>query len=183
MAPAGPAAMPAETAAAPWPAQILDACRQEGSAQPGLVCGLYAAGVLAVQVVQQPANDPAYIAAQLGTATQFHRADLYSAVGLLAHNTLSGRDFFKLLPGQKLTLLYADGHVARFHVSQIGDYQRLQLANLRSDFISLATNQRVTADQVFAQYYEQPHRLTLQTCIQRGDVADWGVHFVVADPD
>jgi hypothetical protein len=175
-----PAALVTATPVVPWPAQIVQSCGR-GSDQPGIVCGVYAAGVLALRVVQQPAGDPAFIATESGTATQFQKVDQSGAVGLLAHNTLAGRDFYKLAPGQELVLIYGDGHIARFHVSQIADFQRLTLADLRSDFLSLATNQHLTADQIFAQFYQQPHRLTLQTCLQHGGVTDWGVHFVVAD--
>jgi hypothetical protein len=156
--------------------------RRVANGQPGALCGLYAAGVLALRVVQQPAGDAGFISKEDGTATQFQKVDGFDAVGLLAHNTLAGRDFFKLLQGQDLVLVYGDGRAAHYQVSEIADYQRLTLADLRSDFLSLDTHQQQTADQVFARYYQQAHRLTLQTCLRQGKVADWGVRFVVADP-
>ena len=172
-----PAASPADSP------EILEFSRRVVNGQPGALCGLYVAGILALRVVQQPADDPGYISSEDGTATQFQKADLFDAVGLLAHNTLAGRDFFKLSAGQELILVYGDGRIKHFHVSELADYQRLTLADLRSDFLPLASSQKQTADQVFARFYKQAHRLTLQTCLRRGDIADWGVHFVVADPD
>jgi len=174
---------PPATATLPagW-AELQAFTRNVADGRPSSLCGLYVAGVLALRVVQQPANDPSYISKDDGTATQFQKADPYGGVGLLAHNTLAGRDFFKLSEGQDLVLVYGDGHAEHFLVSEIADYQRLTLADLRSDFLSLATDQQQTADQIFAKYYEHANRLTLQTCLRRGDVADWGVRFVVADP-
>lgn len=163
--------------------ELLEFSRRVVNGQPGALCGLYVAGILALRVVQQPADDPGYISSEDGTATQFQKADLFDAVGLLAHNTLAGRDFFKLSAGQELILIYGDGRIKYFRVSELADYQRLTLADLRSDFLPLDSSPKQTADQVFARFYQQAHRLTLQTCLKRGDIADWGVHFVVADPN
>ncbi len=163
--------------------ELLEFSRRVVNGQPGSLCGLYVAGILALRVVQQPTDDPGYISSEDGTATEFQRADLFDAVGLLAHNTLAGRDFFKISEGQELTLIYGDGRAKYFHVSEIADYQRLTLADLRSDFLALDSSRKQTADQVFARFYQQAHRLTLQTCLRRGDITDWGVHFIVADPD
>ncbi len=163
--------------------ELLNFSRRVVNGQPESLCGLYVAGILALRVVQQPADDPGYISSEDGTATEFQKADLCDAVGLLAHNTLAGRDFFKITEGQELILIYGDGRLKYFHVSEIADYQRLTLADLRSDFLALDSSRKQTADQVFAKFYQQANRLTLQTCLRRGDIADWGVRFVVADPN
>jgi hypothetical protein len=178
-----PSQLPPKAASSTESPELLEFSRRVVNGQPGSLCGLYVAGILALRVVQQPADDPAYISQEDGTATEFQKADLFDAVGLLAHNTLAGRDFFKLSEGRELILIYGDGRVKYFHVSEVADFQRLTLADLRSDFLPLDSNQKQTADQVFARFYQQAHRLTLQTCLRRGDIADWGVHFVVADPN
>jgi len=162
--------------------ELLAFSRQVANGKPESVSGLYVAGVLALRVVQQPADNPGFISSEEGTATQFQRANQFGAIGLLAHNTLAGRDFLRLSPAEELVLIHGDGRAERFRVSQIVDYQRLTRADLRSDFLALDTNSRYTADQVFTRFYQHAHRLTLQTCLARGDIADWGVHFVVADP-
>jgi hypothetical protein len=156
--------------------------RRVANGEPDTLCGLYVPGVLALRVVQQPTGDPSFISTEDGTATQFQKVNAFDAVGLLAHNTLAGRDFFKLTPGQDLVLTFGDGRAEHYRISETADYQRLTLADLRSDFLSLATHEQQTADQVFAKFYRQAHRLTLQTCLKRENVPDWGVHFVVADP-
>ncbi len=156
--------------------------RQVANGQADSLCGLYVDGVMALRVVRQPDGEAGYISSIDGTVTQFQKADSFGAIGLLAHNTLAGRDFYRLQLGNDVALVYGDGRIQHFQVSEIRDYQRLTLADLRSDFLELESNLVWTADQVFARFYEQPHRLTLQTCLRRGDVADWGVHFIVADP-
>jgi hypothetical protein len=169
-------AAPAETA------EIQEFSRRVANGQPGLVSGLYAPGVLALRVVQQPAGNSSFISVEGGTATEFQAADQVGSIGLLAHNTLAGADFYRLRRGDQLVLIYGDGRAKHFKISQIADYQRLALSDLRSDFWSLDTQTQQTASEVFDQYYRQPDRLTLQTCLARGEVIDWGVHFVVADP-
>ena len=162
--------------------ELLAFSRQVANGKQESVSGLYVAGILALRVVQQPADNAGFISSEVGTATQFQRADQFGAIGLLAHNTLAGRDFLRLSQAEELILIYGDGRAERFRVSQIVDYERLTRADLRSDFLALDTNSRYTADEVFARFYQHAHRLTLQTCLARGDIADWGVHFVVADP-
>ncbi len=144
--------------------------------------GLYVQGTLALRVVQQPGGDPNFISREDGTATQFYQASVFGAIGLLAHNFLSGRDFFNLRQGQDMVLVYGDGKTEHFHVSAIADYQRLSPSDVRSDFRDLATNQENTVEQVFARFYQNAHQLTLQTCIERNGLSDWGVRFIVADP-
>ncbi len=150
--------------------------------QTGVLRGLYVAGLMALRIVQQPKGEGGFISTEAGTATQFQNADAFQTVGLLAHNTLAGKDFFGLQPGQDLVLIYGDGRAEHFRVADRVDYQRLTRADLRSNFLELATGKAWTADEVFAHFYRQAHRLTLQTCLKRDEMADWGVHFVVAVP-
>jgi hypothetical protein len=144
--------------------------------------GIYVKDVMALQIVQQPGGDPTYIDRMEGTATQFYKASLFGAIGLLAHNDLSGRYFFNITLGTDLVLVYGNGRTAHYMVSEIGDYQRLSLTDLRSDFVDLTTNQKKNVDEVFAHYYEQKQALTLQTCIAQNGILDWGVRFVLARP-
>jgi len=163
------------------PAKLDAFVRQVSNGQAGIVTGLYVDGVVALRVVQQPQGNPAFISTEDQTATQFQSAAPFNVVGLLAHNFLAGRDFFSLNVGQDLILVYGDGSLQHYRVSEIGDYQRLTLSDLRSDFLELSDNQKLTTDQVFAKYYQQPNRLTLQTCIEHDGVWDWGVRFITAD--
>jgi hypothetical protein len=144
--------------------------------------GIYVKDIVALQIVQQPDGDPAYIDLTEGTATQFYKASLFGSIGLLAHNYLSGRYFFAITSGADLILVYGDGKTSHYTVSEIGDYQRLSLTDLRSDFMDLATNEKKSVDEVFAHYYQQEGVLTLQTCITQNGISDWGVRFILARP-
>jgi len=164
------------------PVSLLDTfIRQVSDGQGGVVKGLFVDGVMAVRVIQQPQGNAAFISVEDQTATQFQSATPFNVVGLLAHNFLAGRDFFRIKIGQDLILVYGDGKLQHYRVSEIGNFQRLTLSDLRSDFLELSNNQRWTTDQVFSRYYQKPNRLTLQTCIEHDGVWDWGVRFVTAD--
>jgi hypothetical protein len=144
--------------------------------------GLYVKGMMALRIVQQPNGDPKYVSQDSNTATQFYRAGLFGTIGLLAHNFLAGKNFLNLQPGQDLILIYGNGKIEHFQVSEIADYQRLTLADIHSDFLDVDTQVRSSADQVFSKYYEVGHVLTLQTCLARYEVSDWGVRFITALP-
>jgi hypothetical protein len=144
--------------------------------------GIYVKGIMALHIVQQPNGDPAYIDLSDGSATQYYRASIYGTIGLLAHNYLSGRHFFEISLGTDLILVYGDGRTSQYTVSEIGDYQRLSLTDVRSDFVDLATNEQKNVDEVFAHYYQQKQVLTLQTCIAQNGKSDWGVRFILARP-
>jgi hypothetical protein len=161
---------------------LADFIYQVSDGQANLVRGLYVAGVMALRVVQQPPGDPGFISAEDGTATLFQSASLYGVTGLLAHNFLSGRDFFHLTTGQALNVIYGDGHVRHYKVSQIDNFQRLSVNDLRSNFLELSNGLEKTADQVFADYYQGEPHLTLQTCIEYNGEWNWGVRFIKAEP-
>jgi hypothetical protein len=155
---------------------------QVANGQAGVVRGLFVQNLLALRILQQPINDPGYVAREEGTATQYFRAGLSGTVGLLAHNYLSGQLFFNLTKGQDLVLIFGDGKAEKYQVSEINDFERLTRSDMNSNFLELSTNQTTTATQVFARYYQKNHALTLQTCIARDGVADWGVRFILANP-
>ena len=155
---------------------------QVANGQANLVSGLYAQGVLALQVVQQPPGDSAYISVEEGTTTEFQSASIDGVVGLLAHNFLSGRDFFRLKPAQDMILVFGDSSVQHYRISEIVDFQRLEPDNLRSDFLELNSDVIRTASQVFNRFYRGKPHLTLQTCIEKDGNWSWGVRFIVAEP-
>ena len=149
---------------------------------PGALRGLYVQDVLSLRILQQPPGDPAFIAFEEGTATLFQDALSFRTFGLLAHNFLSGREFFSLQQGQDLFLVFGDGGLKRYQVSEIADYQRLNVADLRSDFLGLADNSLVSVDQLFTRFYQNAEQLVLQTCIERAGLPSWGVRFIRAVP-
>ena len=66
------------------------------SGEANTLRGVYVPNVLALPIVQQPADKPYYVSNHNGEATQFSIASQYGNIGLLAHNNLSGRFFSQL---------------------------------------------------------------------------------------
>lgn len=144
--------------------------------------GIYAPGIMALGVVQQPNEDAAFVSPEEDTVTQFRSAEPFGVLGLLAHNYLAGRYFYSLNPGQEIFLVFGDGSTRRYWVTEISQYERLTLGDVHSDFLDLATGQTLDAAQLFARYYDGPHHVTLQTCIEKDGVWNWGVQFTRAEP-
>jgi hypothetical protein len=150
--------------------------------QPQDLRGIYVEGLLALRIVQQPDGDVGYISPEDSTATQFQLASSNGVVGLLAHNFLSGRRFHDLASGQLITLVYGDGTLRRYRVDGIHNYERMSQGDLRSDFRDLVTGATQDVNQVFNQFYSGSPHLTLQTCIEKDGVWNWGVQFITAVP-
>ncbi len=146
------------------------------------IIAVYAEEAFALDVFQQPENTPGYIEPRLGTATEFEYASRFDNIGILAHNYLSGYDFFKLSQGSIVTVVYGNGRTAKYEVSTIKQYQALSPDSLYSNFIDLASGEQLTSSQLFAEVYTGEHHLTLQTCIEHGDEDSWGRHFIIATP-
>lgn len=145
--------------------------------------GVYAPGVLALPVEQQPANNASYVTNKLGYATQFRMAQAYNTTGLLAHNTLSGALFFDLQPGQTVSLVYGSGRVAYYQITAIETYRALTPDSPYSDFDDLGRpDVRLTASDLFNRIYAPGSRLVFQTCIARDGQSSWGRIFIVAEP-
>ena len=96
--------------------------------------------------------------------TQFRMAAEVGNVGLLAHSYLSGASFTNLAQGQEVRLIYGDGQVEYFIVDQILRYQVLQPYSSYSEFRSLETNIKLTAEELFRQVYRGERHVTFQTC-------------------
>src|SRR6476619_8333253 len=90
---------------------------QNGEAD--LLRGVYVPNILALPIVQQPANEPYYVSSHDGEVTQFSVVSQYGNIGLLAHNNLSGKSFSKLSVGQEVELVYRDGTVEGFVITKV----------------------------------------------------------------
>lgn len=147
------------------------------------IVGVYAPGVLALRVLQQPANNAGFITGATDAVSQFGVAASHGAVGLLAHNYLSGEQFFDLKPGQSVVVVLANGTRERYRVDAVHSYQALSPSSAVSDFLELKTSgRRISAQQLFNEMYAQPGQLVFQTCIAHGGNSYWGRLFVVANP-
>jgi len=144
--------------------------------------GVYVSSALALPVVQQPNNNPGYVSSRNGLATQFSMAAQYGNIGLLAHNNLSGRSFSHLAVGQEVRLIYGNGRVEYFVITEILQYQALQPTSMLSAFRDLATDETITANQLFEHIYTGKRHVTFQTCIEANGNLSWGRLFIVAEP-
>jgi hypothetical protein len=144
--------------------------------------GVYVPDVLALPVVQQPADQPYYVSSHNGEATQFSMPSRYGNIGLLAHNTLSGRFFSELAVGQEVRLVYGDGRVEYFVIDEILQFQALEPDSVNSSFRNLDGDEILSASEMFNRAYVGQRRAVFQTCIEAKGNPSWGRLFVIAVP-
>jgi hypothetical protein len=144
--------------------------------------GLYIPSVLALEVVQQPKSQPAFVSSDPDKATQFGLASTYGTIGLLAHNYAGGAEFADVVLGDKVNLVYGDGRIQEYQVSSILRFQAIDPVNTRTSFLDLATQIKATAEDLFMKVYGGEPHLTLQTCISNGSISSWGRLFIIAEP-
>lgn len=151
--------------------------------QPEQVVGLYAPGILAFPVVQQPAQDPGFVSTADDTLTQFSLASQYGVIGLLAHNYLAGASFSRLEVGQVITLIYGDGKLKDFKVYGIDQFQALSPTSPYSNFIDLDDPGIIlTSTELFHKVYALDAQLVLQTCLEAEGDPSWGRQFIFSEP-
>ncbi len=151
-----------------------------GAHAPG---GLYIPQILAAEVVPQPPDNPGFVSSRENTVTAFRLATEYGVLGLLAHNTLAGEAFLHLQEGDVFYVIYGDGAVRPYLVTQVVRYQALQPDSPYTDFIDLQTGERLSVAQAFRRIYGSMRGgAVLQTCIARGEELSWGRLFVLARP-
>jgi hypothetical protein len=144
--------------------------------------GVHVRDVIALPIVQQPAGHTGYVSNNSRVLTQFNMAAEAGNVGLLAHNYLAGTAFPQLAVGQVVNLVYGDGSVESFIVTDIQRYQALDPYSTTSDFRDLDTNTSISADELFREVYRGDRHVTFQTCIKANGNASWGRLFIIAEP-
>jgi hypothetical protein len=149
---------------------------------PDQLRGAYAPGLFASDVVPQPEGYPGFISRGEDVLTQFGSASEVGSIGLLAHDYLAGRHFPLLEPGQLVHLVYGDGRLATYRVSQSLRYRALQPRSAHSDFEYMAGRGRLGAAELFSTIYAHPGTLVFQTCIEADGLPTWGRLFVIALP-
>lgn len=152
---------------------------QVANGNSGQVTGIYAENLFALPVVQQPSGNAGFVSGSGNTATQFKMA---SALGFLAHNYLAGSLFFYLYSGAPISVVFGDGQVKNYVVSQMRKFQALSPDNPYSDFVDLASGGTLSATDLFYQTYGVSGQVVLQTCISSGGNSSWGRLFVIATP-
>jgi hypothetical protein len=142
--------------------------------------GIHVEGMFAYPVVQQGYSME--VSELPATLTQFGWASSYGVTGILAHNWLTGADFFRLRVGQKIHLIFGDGRTETYWVNRLYRYQATMPESTYSQFIDLATGKGTDAEGVFRKVYMGDGHLTFQTCIAKDGQLSWGRLFVVAEP-
>lgn len=173
--------MSAATAGAPAFPSLKQFAASVASPELG-VAGVYVPEVMALRVVQQPVDNPAFVSSISDALTQFEPAAEFGAIGLLAHNNLAGAYFDSLKMGETLDLVYGDGTTRLFQVSKIRQVQALSPNSPYSDFIDLENGSQLSSSDLFLQAYTQKDTVVFQTCITRGGNRTWGRLFVTASP-
>ena len=148
----------------------------------GALRGVYVSDVMALSIVQQPTGYPGYVSTEESVATQFGIASEVGNVGLLAHNTHAGVFFSSIKQGDRIVLVYGDGHIESFMADSIQRYQALDPLSPYSEFKDLETQTTFTAENLFNNVYRGDYHLTLQTCIDNNGNASWGRLFIIATP-
>jgi hypothetical protein len=146
------------------------------------ITGIYVAGLFRLRVLQQPPQDAAYVSNEDGTATQFQSPALYGVIGMLAHNFLSGKHFYSLVPGQEIRIIYGNGSFRNYQITGFADFERMTRFDIRSDFRDLQTDELVSSRDLFARFYQDGNYLTLQTCLEGEGYSNWGVRMISAVP-
>jgi hypothetical protein len=144
--------------------------------------GIYIPGILAAPVVQQPSERDDFVSPWQNIVTQFSLASKVGSTGLLAHNYLAGKSFALLTSGQEFYLVYGDGRVAHFTVSEKLQYEALDPASASSKFVDLETGSTLTHSELFLKVYDRPGQVILQTCIEKDGQPSWGRLFIIAEP-
>ena len=150
--------------------------------ETSILRGVYVPDVLALPIVQQPASNAGYVSNDEGKITQFGMASQFGNVGLLAHNHLSGKSFSQLAVGQEVRLVYGNGKVEYFVITEVLRYQALQPTSPYSSFLNLTNNETLNAEQMFKRVYFGDRHVTFQTCIAKDGSSSWGRLFVIAVP-
>jgi hypothetical protein len=147
------------------------------------VVGIYAPGVFAHPIVQQPTGQTVYVSNEPDQVTQFGLPSHFGTVALLAHNGLAGMDFFKLGVGSSFELVYGSGTIRRYQVSSIQKFQALDPENPYSNFLDTqSAGPELTSAQLFRQVYTHPGDVVFQTCIEEAGEPSWGRMFITAHP-
>ena len=147
------------------------------------IVGVYVTGKLALRVLEQPVNQPGYVTPQADAVSQFRLAQGYGTVGLLAHNTLAGGVFSRLVPGDQVVLLSGNGGERLFTIQGIRRLQALSPWSQTSVFREVGPQAAILSTRtVFSQVYGGGYPLVFQTCIAEGGNPSWGRLFVLAAP-
>jgi hypothetical protein len=155
---------------------------QVKNGNPEQITGLWLPNLTGLVVEEQPIGQPGFVSDQPGKVTHFQLAEDYGSIGLLAHAYLAGAFFNTLDLNQVITIVYGDGSMDKYRVTEIQQYQALDPDNALTDFSSLGSEgKKISQEDLFFEVYSHPGRLILQTCIIFNNDNLWGRKFIIAE--
>jgi hypothetical protein len=134
-------------------------------------------------ISQQPKGKEIFVTSQKNEVTQFRMPSYTGVTGLIAHNFLAGQQFYRLENGQKFWVQYEGKHLQEYRVTGSYRFKKLDPPNPSSRLIDLQNKQEMSAAQVYDRFYKGEHHVTFQTCLEGDGRLDWGLFFVVGEPD
>jgi len=136
-------------------------------------------GNTSYRVIEQPPENPAFVAETPDTLTHFGLAEKFGTIGLMAHNYLAGKTFLELKPGDPVDLVYEEARIDRYRITEVRKFQALVPNSPYSDFLDLQDGTRYSASELFREIYGQNNRLIFQTCLRKGNQSSWGRVFLI----
>jgi len=162
--------------------QIKEFINQLKNGDEDVIRGIYSEEQFALYVVEQPSSKPAFVSSIPDVVTDFSMPKKYGVIGMIAHNYLAGQYFFGLELGDVVQIIYGDGSVISYRITEKKEFQALSPRSPYSDFLNLESDEVISSKQLFERVYTGGHHLTLQTCIQVGMEDSWGRLFLIAEP-
>jgi hypothetical protein len=148
------------------------------------IVGVFAPGLFALRVVQQPLHEDTYVSDLPDVLTQFMLASNFGSYGFLAHDHLVGAAFFNFEIGQHVFLIDGNGIIRPFVITSFRSVEALSPQSPYSQFRSLEFPwSKISVEDLFHQIYAENDRVILQTCISYENLLDWGRFFVIAVPN
>lgn len=163
-------------------ADLVNFIEKVRNENPDELRGVFVQGKFAYPVVQQPSDQPLFVSTNAATVTQYRSAAKNQVVGLLAHNYLAGASFYTLEPGDRVHLVFGDGRVKVYVISEILQYQVVTAGRDVSAFKDVKTREILSEQQIYDKVYGLGDKVTFQTCIPSGSNGTWGRLFVIAYP-
>jgi len=142
---------------------------------------IYAKGKFNFEIVEQGNKGKSYVSSNPDVLTFFSLSKEFGSIGLVAHNFLTGDEFYKLEQGDIIHIKNGSGEIHAFRVSESLSYQAIEPESVRSDFIDLETGNSLNYKELFMRTYGQSGYLILQTCIEKDGNYEWGRYFIIAE--
>jgi len=134
-------------------------------------------------IASQPSGSIGYVSSMPGVVTSFQQAEILGSTGLIAHNYLSGGEFFDLQIGDSIAIsAKQENDTLEYRVVAVEQYQALQPTSIHSRFLNLESGENISAHQLSQHIYGREGHLILQTCIENDGNLEWGRLFVIAEP-